>query len=254
MPSPQPHAKSPTSQTGLTSTRHPEPYAPTPRASVLLNAKIALDQLRGGVAAREAEFLAATLEPRLLMGLHCLRAYMVWVIPDPKERGAMKCQKKPVTRDELSSPEGFEGWLAREVPWMKKPTAYKYMTALKGLGLDDTATEDAVSEALERSLSRGPVNLKLLCDAAAEVVTPPAPPQKTEYQAEFEFLRGELHEYAVQSRNILAIADQLKGIPDMHKAACSRAYLTLAALTGSDWQPSDTPDALGDMDPDKMEL
>ena len=231
----------------------PSPYALTLRTSVLLEAKKSLDGLREIVIGHETAFLATTLEPRCLMGLQCLRAYEVFAITEPKERGSMKGTKKLLTREELSD-GGFSGWLKRETPWMKETTAYKYMNAVKGLGLSHSSTDEDVAEALAQHRRVGQVTHKMLCDAAAEIVKPQLPPAKPDHQLEFEFLRGELHAFAVQSNNILAIADQLKGIPQMHKAACARAYSMLRDLTGTDWQPSDIPDLLCEIDPDTIDL
>ena len=121
------------------------PYALKPRTAALVDARKSLDGLRQVIAGHEDAFMATTLLPRVQMGLHCLRAHMVFAIPDTKNsRGGRKPNNR-VTRDAVSAPEGYEGWLSREVPWLKKATSYKYMNALKGLGLDHTHTEEDLS-------------------------------------------------------------------------------------------------------------
>ena len=259
----------------LCSYEPPDPYAQSPRWVELLDAKKSLDQFRGIIAHHETQFLAITLEPRVMIGLHCLKAYTIFAIPDPSKRGAKKGKKSSSRREELSKTEGFSGWqgkksssrreelsktegfsgwLKREVPWLKEATGYKYMNAIKGLALDHTATEADVSEALAQHRRVGPLNLKILCDMAVERVIPKLPPPAPNHQLEFEFLRGEMHEFAVQAKNILALSEQLKAIPQMHKAACARAYGMLRDLSGTDWAPSDIPDILCEIDPDTIEL
>ncbi|MEI6656112.1 MAG: hypothetical protein WCP45_15210 [Verrucomicrobiota bacterium] len=208
--------------------------------------------MRAIIITHEEKFLEKTLGPRLQIGLAALRAYMVFVIPDKAKRGQGRKSNNQVTRDVILS-QGFEGWLEAECPWLKKPTAYKYMTALKGLGLDHTAAEREVAASLKRLLRKGPVSLKALCDAAVEAVAPKADPPRLE-QSEFEFLRDSLAAYREQSEAVLALKSQLEASPDMYKAACARAYATLSALTGTDWKPSDEPDALASVNPDSISL
>ena len=230
-----------------------DPYAASPRWVDLLAAKTALDSLRQVVAGHEDAFMAVTLLPRVKMGLYCLRAHMVFTIPDNSNHRQGRKSNNRVTRDAIVRPDSYEAWLSRAIPWMKKPTSYKYMNALKGLGLDHTASEADVEEALAKNLRVGTVNLKMLCDAAVDGPKPQQP-ESGPVQTEFDFLRDNLHEFATQAANILAIADQLKAIPQMHKAACARVYGMLRDLTGTDWQPSDTPDALHEIDPDTIDL
>ena len=235
-------------------TRKDSGYALTPRTEILVAARKALEKNRQLLTVTIIEAERLMLPYKLCLGLHCLKAYMVFVFPeDQNSRGGRKSNNR-VTRDTVSSPEGFEGWAAREIPWLKRPVAYKYINAIKGLGLDENATEDDVHEALSNQLAIGPCTLKMLCDAAAELVRPQLPPPTPDHQLEFNFLRENLHDFAVQSGNILAIADRLKTIPSMHKAACARVYGMLRDLTGTDWQPSDTPDALCEIDPDTIDL
>jgi len=232
----------------------PDPYAQSPGWVELLAAKKSLDVYRGIIALHETQFLAITLEPRVKMGLHFLRAHTVFAIPESaNSRGGRKPNNR-LTRESVSETGGFSGWLKREVPWIKEATAYKYMNALKGLALDHTASEEDVAEALAQHRRVGPLNLKILRDMAAELVAPQLPPPTPDHQLEFEFLRGEMHEFAVQAKNILALADQLKAIPQMHQAACARAYGMLRDLTGTDWAPSDIPDHLCEIDPDTIDL
>lgn len=225
---------------------------PSP-AEQLNAAKLALEALRQSLIAQEESFLSATLPDRVKMGLHCLSAYVVFCVKPDQRQGVGGRGKTASRRDGVLS-LGFEGWLADQCAWLKKPTAYKYMTALKGLGLDEKATEEEIDEALAQNLRIGPVSLKSLCDAAVETLAaPPAPPLLPE-QGEFEFLRETLAAYREQSEIVLAIRDQLQHSPGMLRAACARAYATLSALTGTEWSPSDVPDELASVNPDSISL
>lgn len=223
-----------------------------PRQAILSDAAKALAKLRGVIVKHEDAFNSLTLGPRLQMGLQCLKAHQAYAIPEHKNsRGGRKPNNR-VTRDAVV-PAGFEGWLAVDVQWLRKPTAYKYMTAVRGLGLDHEASEKQVASALKHLLRKGPVTIAALCDAAAEAVKPAAAQPGLE-QTEFEFLRDSLAAYRKESEAVLALKDQLEHLPDMYKAACARAYSTLSALTGTQWQPSDEPDALALIDPDSISL
>ena len=217
-------------------------------SSVLDCAASALAKLRAVVIKHEDTFQLLTLGPRLQIGLQCLKAHAAFAV-NPGKGGR---PKKTVTRDGISG-EGFEGWLAVEVQWLRKPTAYKYMTAVRGLGLDHAASEKQVAFALKSLLRKGPVTIAALCAAALDACGPPAPAPRLE-QTEFEFLRDSLVAYREQSEAVLALKDQLEASPDMYRAACARAYSTLSALTGTQWAPSDEPDALASVNPDAITL
>jgi len=224
---------------------------PAPKA-ILQDACKALEKLRQIVCKHEETFHAATLGPRLQIGLQCLKAHHLFTIKDPKKSGAMK-GKKAVTRDGLPT-EGFEGWLATEAQWLKKPTAYKYMTAVRGLGLDHTATEKQVAAALKLLIRKGPVTITSLCAAAIEAIGPPAPePPKIEQQ-EFDFLKQACSAFRQESEALLALKDQLAAYPDFHRAATARIYGLLHDLTGTHWKPSDDPDDLASIDPDAITI
>jgi hypothetical protein len=224
-------------------------------SSVLDCAASALAKLRAVVIKHEDTFQLLTLGPRLQIGLQCLKAHAAFAVKDPKKHnksGKNQHSGGSVTRDG-TSPAGFEGWLAVEVQWLRKPTAYKYMTAVRGLGLDHAASEKQVAFALKSLLRKGPVTIAALCAAALDACGPPAPAPRLE-QTEFEFLRDSLVAYREQSEAVLALKDQLEASPDMYRAACARAYSTLSALTGTQWAPSDEPDALASVNPDAITL
>lgn len=225
-------------------------------AVILAGAVKSMEKLRAALGKQEDAFWAATLGARLQIGLQCLKAYQVFVIPEAGKRnksGKNQHSKGLVTRD-VASPEGFEGWLLSDASWLKKPTAYKYMTAVRGLGCDHDSTEKQVAAALKLLLRKGPVTLKSLCDAAVEAIgPPPAPPEKIE-QSEFEFLRDGLSAFREAGDAILALKTQLHENPDMERVATARVYGLLYQLTGTHWKPSDEPDDLASVNPDSIEL
>lgn len=227
-----------------------------PRKAVLTDAAKALEKLRSVIIKHEDTFHAQTLGPRLQIGLQCLKAHQTFVIPEAGKRnksGKNQHSKGQVTRD-VASPEGFEGWLAAEAQWLKKPTAYKYMTAVRGLGLDHSATEKQVAAALKLRLRKGPVTIASLCAAALEAIAPPPEPPPHIEQSEFDFLRQGLSTFRQETEHLLAMKEQLDTHPDFHRAASARLYSALVALTGTNWKPSDEPDDLANVDPDAITI
>lgn len=192
------------------------------------------------------------LPDQLKIGLHALKAHCVFAVKSHKQRGGMH-GKKLVHVDELS--QGFEGWLAANHPKLKKPTAYRWMTALKGLGLNWSATDKDVDAALHKLAKQLPApSLKSLCAAALDAIGPPQEEPKRIEQAEFDFLRQNLSAFRQESDNLSMLKDKLDAYPDFKRAATARVYGLLFDLTGTHWSPSDEPDALANVDPDSITL
>lgn len=224
----------------------------TPREAVLSDASKALEKLRKIVVKHEESFAAITLGPRLQIGLQCLKAHHVFSLPDPGKRGQGR-KKNQLTR-ELISTNGLKGWLATECQWLKEPTAYKYMNAVRGLGLDHGATEKEVASALKIQLRKGPVTIKSLCDAAIEAIAPPAEEEPRHEQQEFDLLKQTLTSFREETETLLNSKEKLDAYPDFKRAAVARLYGALHDLTGTHWKPSDEPDALALVDPDSITL
>lgn len=228
------------------------------RKETLAQIKASLESLQEAHISHEEAFLQAVLPTRLKMGLHCLKAHALFALEDPAKRGQGRKTKTITSTVDVISPQGFEGWLATEIPWLKKPTAYRWMTAVKGLRLDEKAAEADVEPALQALRDThaeallAPVSLKSLCDAATENIGPPVPPPPAPEQQEFNFLRDELSRYREFTDTLLNLKSQLEANPDFHRAASSRAYHVLHELTGKHWKPSDEADELADIDPDTI--
>jgi hypothetical protein len=154
----------------------------------------------------------------------------------------------------VASAQGFEGWLETSCPWLKKGAAYKYMTALKGLGLSELNTEEDVDTAVAQNLRIGQVTLKSLCDASLEPFKPGTKEETTITQTEFDFIRQTLSGFRKEGDALLANKSQLDSFPELKRAAMARAYQILHDLSGTDWKPSDEPDALASVDPDTFTL
>ena len=223
-------------------------------AAILGDARKALDKLREVIAKYEETFHNNTLGPRLQIGLAALKAYQAFAITDKAKKGQGRKAKNQVTRDVIT-PGGFEGWLLTEASWLKKPTAYKYMTAVRGLGLDHTATEKQVAAALKLLLRKGPVSLASLCAAAVDPLRiKDKEDDESGVQTEFEFLRDGLADFRKQADALLALKADLHKHPDMERVASARIYGLLVEITGSHWKPSDEPDDLASVNPDSIEL
>lgn len=219
---------------------------------ILSDSAKALEKLRVVIVKHEETFAANTLGPRLQIGLACLKAHHVFTIKDPKKTGAMK-GKKAVTRDGLNT-EGFEGWLISQAQWLKKPTAYKYMTAVRGLGLDHDATAKQVAHSLKLLLRKGPVTIKSLCDLALDPIGPGDDKGESDTQTEFAFLKDNLSHFREEVENLCKMKEKLTAYPDFHRAATARLYSALHELTGTHWAPSDEPDSLALVDPDAIKI
>jgi hypothetical protein len=220
-------------------------------SSDLTTIQSALENLRESIATHEQSFLQNTLASRLKIGLHCLKAHAIFAMPQGGDR-------KSKSRVTLIS-QTYDSWLREEIPWLKKPVSYKYMTALRGLELDAQHNEQHVDAALEAlrihqiGQNLPAPSLKSLADAAVLDLPQPAASHGSG-QSEFQFVLDGLRDYRLQSEHILSLKSQLQENPAMFKAACARAYSVLSELTGTQWAPSDMPDELASVDPDNLSL
>jgi transcriptional regulator with XRE-family HTH domain len=89
------------------------------------------------------------LARNLRIGLLCLKGHRATAVTDPKDRnpGFHKTASGNVAR------ATFGGWLAANAPWLKRPTAFGYMDAVRGLGLDHEADEAGLYLALSKAFA-----------------------------------------------------------------------------------------------------
>ena len=228
-----------------------EPAAPD-RATILKAAQASLEKHSAALVKHIAAFDKATLANKLGLGLACLKAHMAFAMVDPAKRGQGKKAANQLTREEIST-DGFSGWLVSTETRLKEPLAYKYMTAVRGLGLDHNATDRDIATELKRRERKGEaVNLAALIDAATEAVKPPALPPAPPEQLTLDDYVATLKTFRADAD---AVIEAAKDMPEnLRKVACARAYATLRALTGTAWQPADEDDELGTIDPDNITL
>ena len=235
----------------------PKDTAGIPSVYALDAIKAALESTRERLVAAEDRFADDTLADRLKIGLRCYQAHLAFAVTPGDRAGVGGRGKKTLSRRDGVS---FESWLSEEVSWLKRPTAYKYMTAFRGLSLDEKATEEQVEFTLEnlrhanQQAGLPAPTLASLVAAATELLAPPAPtPQPPQHQQ--LTLDDYLATLKAFRQDAEVVVEQAKNMPDhLRKAAAARAYATLAALTGSAWQPADEHDELGQIDPDSITL
>jgi hypothetical protein len=222
----------------------------------LVGLRINLEAVRGKLVEQEEAFFRNSLADRLKIGLYCYKAHIHFAQKDPAKRGQGRKGRNQLTREEIS----FTAWLAAEVPWLKEATAYKYMKAFRGLGLDELATEQHVDETLAdqrriaASLDGNPEpTLASLVAACAQLLAPPAEEPEPEQQ-EFNFLKERASELRQECDRVLGLKEQLRGQPDLFKAVCARAYGLLSELTETPWAPASEHSELGHINPDAITL
>ncbi len=223
-------------------------------AETLKAAQASLEKHSAAIKRHIESFDKVTLANKLGLGLAALKAYMVFAATDPAKRGQGRKGKNQLTR-ELIPEGGFKGWLLSIGTQLKEPVSYKYMTAVRGLGLDHQATDRDIARELKRREKAGEdVTLVSLMAAAVQRIGPPEETPPPSEQQEFAFMKERLKSYREETEHLLSIKDQLRANPDLFKAACARAYAALAELTGTQWAPSDEADELASIDPDSITL
>jgi hypothetical protein len=228
-----------------------------PPQQSLASIEVSLAANLTAITTKIAGFEDTILLDRLKVGRDALKAHVLFSVSPNKRKGIGGRGKTASTVDGVSG-EGFEGWLAERYhpvnhP-LKKGTAYNWMTALRGLGLDENATDEDIETALNQNRRIGPVSIKSLCAAAVEAIAPPPEPPHIPQQTEFEFLREGLAQFRQECEHILSLKPQLEENPEMKRVAAARAYALLSELTGTNWKPSDEPDDLASVNPDSIEL
>ena len=125
----------------------------------------------------EDNFKYHALGKYLRIGLQCLKAHAIFAIGDDQREGiGGRGKKTPSTVDGVSPPTSFEGWLAAEVPWLPKGTAYRYKRAAAGLGVTPESDPTDVDQLLiqARQESEKPLSLTLLANRVPLALPEPA--------------------------------------------------------------------------------
>lgn len=199
----------------------------------LAEAAARLEAARGRLEEQIADFERRTLAGRLKMGAGLLIAWEHHGLPNGGDR---RSKKFSVTRDtDPNSPhsQGFAGWVAAHLPWLARPTAYKYLDAARGAGLTAHSTEAEIDQLVAEKLAG--FSLAALVAAGRKLLPPPPPEEEDEDdgQMTFESIKG----WRASSEQILALRESMT--PRQIEIAVASAYELLTKLTKTPWQPAD---------------
>lgn len=127
------------------------------------NKAMDLETIAQGIAAEQEQMdrhmsaaKDAMLPHALRIGLYCLQAQQVLLIPNDGSRNKGKNQHSTEVLSEAdktspeAAPTSFSAWLARPNAEVNRANAYNYMKAVKGLGL----THEADVKQLDKALSK----------------------------------------------------------------------------------------------------
>jgi hypothetical protein len=137
------------------------------------------------IAGHEGAFEEATLEHRLEIGLHIAKAQEIFTMSN-SDRASLGGDAKAAlsTVDRAQAPpaisQGFITWLGKNVPALKRPTAYRYAAAFRSLGIPAAEASPAKIRAKLKDLRHfaGKSNLPMPT-LAALVKAAPKPPKPT---------------------------------------------------------------------------
>jgi hypothetical protein len=142
----------------------------------------AIDQSIDLVTSHEDAFEEATLEHRLEIGLHVARAMEVFTASVPNPAGKNQHSKEVVSTVDTTSaiPAGFVSWLGKNVPRLKRPTAYRYATAYRALGIPTSEGSPARIKSKLKDLRHHAGKSKLPMPTLAALVKAAPKPSKPE--------------------------------------------------------------------------
>jgi hypothetical protein len=131
-----------------------------------------LPSLSAGLAFVQAEIdeigrkaMQQALPLKLKQGLFCLKAQSLYAIEDPAKRGAMGGRPKTssdsdqVSDEPSDTPGSFSDWISLQP--LTKGSAYDYMRAVEGLGLDHQADEKQLVKAYEAARKKAGEDLSI---------------------------------------------------------------------------------------------
>jgi hypothetical protein len=223
-----------------------------PLRALALRVNDAIEVIRG----EEEIFGERTLASRLHIGLACLQAHHQFAVLAPDKRGQLggRGKKSSSRRDELS-PASFEQWLMESTNGLKKPVAYKYIAAVKGLGCDEHSSPSDVDDALETLREATETKPTLASLIAACPDRSPLPPPSTGprlIQQDFEFYRAMAVDLRTQTT---ALVSHREDMPEaIRRAATAQLYTALYEMTGTHWAPTDEAPDIASVDPDTITI
>ena len=191
------------------------------------------------------EFLRINSTPHCLRaGLACIKAHAEFAASDSANgaKGGRGRKKATHAVSGFSGFADFKDWLGQSAPRLKEATAYKYMAAARGLGLDAGSEPPAIDAALAKH-KRMPTLSELMALGGG------APKQieaggQMRLDLVFEGMKG----FRESAERLVLLKDQMD--PRRYKVAVARVYATLKELTGCAWKPADRADD----DPDDIDL
>lgn len=146
----------PTKNKELSTKNEEQASALPPLADVVSAIAAVQDQL----TAADLQHARNTLADRVWLGCLCLQGKEHHSIPNNGKRGNQHSKAATSTRRSASeptalviNPQGFLAWLSLAVPGIAQPTAYKYMDAARGIGLDAWSTEKEVRKLVAQRLA-----------------------------------------------------------------------------------------------------
>ncbi|HRQ88150.1 MAG TPA: hypothetical protein PLA50_05095 [Bacteroidia bacterium] len=201
----------------------------------------------GKIGAAEVQFQRETLADRVWIGVLCLAAREHHAVPVQKRSRGQNQHTKVLTSTRRSEhkeptavavhPQGFLAWIGLALPGMAQPTAYKYMAAARGLGLDAWSTEQEVRKLVAQRLREfdarsQPLTLGMLATQGKEVGGEEASPKKPDLDA--------IKTDAVQT--LFSFMDEVVNVKDAltpveRDAVVNRVAEILRRLTGQEWSP-----------------
>ena len=192
------------------------------------------------------EFLRVKSTPHCLRaGLACLKAHAEFAASEPGKRGQGRKGKQINSRRELISGfTDFKDWLTQSAPRLKEATAYKYMAAARGLGLDAKSGLDAVDSALARFAHVPSLSELVSLGGGGEAPKQIEAGGQMRLDLVFEGMKG----FRESAERLVMLKDQMDA--RRYKVAVARVYATLKELTGCAWKPADRADD----DPDDIDL
>lgn len=229
---------------------------PTPSKTITVSKPHALPALKTiaadiekatvSIQAAERTFARATLADRIWLGVLCLAAKEHHAIDPSKRSKGQNQHTKVLTSTRRSEqeptalvihPQGFLSWLSIALDGVAQPTAYKYMDAAKGIGLDAWSTEQEVRKLVAQRLQEFdarqiPLTLGMLAAQGKTV----EPGETTKGKSTVQEIKTD----AVQT--LFTFMDEVVNVKDAltpieHDAVVNRLAEILRRLTGKEWNP-----------------
>lgn len=148
----------PTNEPVKPTTKKPAPQQGPANLPTLSSVVDGIKTVQAGLDAADVQHQRNTLADRVWLGCLCLQGKEHHSLP-VNARGQGRKKITSTRRSDSAptalviNPQGFLAWIALAVPGIAQPTAYKYMDAAKGIGLDAWSTEAEVRALVAQRLA-----------------------------------------------------------------------------------------------------